>query len=346
MTHEFKNILNDFQEAQKKGMQTILATVVALDGSSYRKPGVRMLIREDQKMTGAVSGGCVEKEILQQSLEVFKTGIPKIMIYDGRYRLGCEGVLYILIEPFCPAKELVSAFNKTIQDRTSFVITSYFSKTEGSLEKAGSTIQFDGKEEMSFLQDETKNSKSDRRKLLSLSEKMKPCFKLVLIGSEHDAVQLCQYASLTGWEVTVVASISEAKHISNFPGAKELVYLSAEKLDGVSIDSQTAVLLMTHSYAKDLQYLVKLKGVQPAYIGILGPAKRREKLLHEVISYCPDVEEEWLEKIHGPAGINIGSITPQEIAISIMAEILSVVRREVPIPLKDKKGSIHESVKI
>src|SRR5690606_22223904 len=102
MTHEFKEIVQKGLEAKKQGLKSVLASVVDLDGSSYRRPGVRMLILDNHHMVGAVSGGCVEKEILLQSQTVFKTGQAKIMTYDGRYRLGCEGVLYILLELFQP----------------------------------------------------------------------------------------------------------------------------------------------------------------------------------------------------------------------------------------------------
>ncbi len=104
MTHEFKKIIKGHQNAQNLGLQSVIATVVALNGSSYRRPGVRMLITENGNMIGAVSGGCVEKEILKQSFSVFKTGMSKVMTYDGRYRLGCEGVLYILLEIFNDVK--------------------------------------------------------------------------------------------------------------------------------------------------------------------------------------------------------------------------------------------------
>ena len=111
MTHEFKTIVENYLLAKKQGLKSVLATVVHLEGSSYRKPGVRMLILENGKMIGAVSGGCVEKDILRQSDTVFKSGVSKMMTYDGRYRLGCEGVLYILIEPFLPdSKFLVKSF--------------------------------------------------------------------------------------------------------------------------------------------------------------------------------------------------------------------------------------------
>jgi xanthine/CO dehydrogenase XdhC/CoxF family maturation factor len=96
MTHEIKDIIEAYLKAKEKGLKAVLASVVDLTGSSYRKPGVRMLILEDGSMIGAVSGGCVEKDILRQSETVFKNGISKMMTYDGRYRLGCEGVLYIL----------------------------------------------------------------------------------------------------------------------------------------------------------------------------------------------------------------------------------------------------------
>ena len=92
MTHELKKLVQAFTDAKERGLKSVLVTVVALDGSSYRKPGVRMLVLENGKMIGAVSGGCVEKEILIQSQSVFESTISKVMTYDGRYRLGCEGV--------------------------------------------------------------------------------------------------------------------------------------------------------------------------------------------------------------------------------------------------------------
>ena len=100
MTHELKEIVKEAIKNQALGIKNVLATVVDLDGSSYRHPGVRMLLSSTGKMIGAVSGGCVEKEVLRSANSVFETGKSKIMTYDGRYRLGCEGVLYILLEPF------------------------------------------------------------------------------------------------------------------------------------------------------------------------------------------------------------------------------------------------------
>jgi len=117
MIHELKKIINAYEAAKRKDISCVLATVVALDGSSYRRPGVRMLLQEDGKMIGAVSGGCVEKEILRQATAVFNSKVPKIMTYDGRYRLGCEGVLYILLEPFEPDTNFLKSFWEAVEKR-------------------------------------------------------------------------------------------------------------------------------------------------------------------------------------------------------------------------------------
>ena len=337
MTHEFKNIVEEFVLAKKNGIKTVLASVVALDGSSYRRPGVRMLILENGKMVGAVSGGCVEKEILLQSETVFKTGVSKMMTYDGRYRLGCEGVLYILLEVFQPVKMFIDSFFNCLTTRTDFQILSHYKKQEGVFSNMGSQIQINNKL-FSISDHEINNKASD---LLVFKQNMPPCFKLIIIGAEHDAVQLCKLASYTGWEVTVISGVSESKSLNDFPGAHEFYSASPEQINSDTIDYETAIVLMTHNFANDLRYLVALKNTNPAYIGLLGPARRRVDLLSQFMEYCPEVNLEFLDRIHGPAGINIGAETPQEIAVSVVSEILSVIRKQEPISLSKKSGRIH-----
>ena len=335
MTHELKKIVSAFKEARAKKIKTVLATVVALEGSSYRRPGVRMLIRDDGKMIGAVSGGCVEKEILRQAYGVFSGDEPKMMTYDGRYRLGCEGILYILIEPFSPDEAFLQFFDSIIVKRKKFRIVSCFLKSDGTNPAFGSFFHFD-KESIGVRQTVAEN-----RDLEVFEQEMDPCFKLVIIGAEHDAVQLCSYASLTGWEVTIVASASEEKDIMDFPGAHNFLTVEPEMLVLENVDFQTAVVLMTHSYVRDLKYLLAIKKTNPIYLGLLGPANRREKLLGEFIERFPEVSDTFFDKIHGPAGLNIGAETAQEIALAILSEILSVTRNKEPMLLKNKSGRIH-----
>jgi len=339
MTFEFKNCINNFKKAKQKGLKTVLASLIALDGSSYRKPGVRMLLIEDGTMVGAVSGGCVEKEILRQSTSVFKTNEPKIMIYDGRYRLGCEGILYILIEPFNPNIDFTNEFEKTLEERKSFQIKSFYSKEAGTDLNWGSFISFDNKKWIGFSENSTIEEKECFSNLV-FEQKLAPCFRLVIIGSEHDAVQLTLFASLLGWEVVIVTNAANQQTINDFPGAIELIQVEPNLLQLNWINEQTAIVFMTHSYAKDLQYLLALKNSNPCYIGLLGPFKRREKMLNDLIEQFPEIEDSFLEKIYGPAGLNIGAETSQEIAISIISEILSITRQQKPDFLKNKLTSI------
>lgn len=335
MTHELKKIFKDYVLNKKLGHRFVLATVVALDGSSYRRPGVRMLIREDGKMTGAVSGGCVEKEVLTQAISVFKNGCPKMMTYDGRYRLGCEGVLYILIESFEPSSELVNAFNETIITRNHFSLASHFKKEYGEHSGLGTVFNLNG-----FAFELRKERKTIENNMI-FKQALKPCFKLLIIGGEHDAVRLSQLALNMGWEVTVSTIPNEGKVNQDFPGIDELWNVEPSDLPVEKIDSETALVLMTHSYVKDLKYLLALKDTRPAYFGLLGPSKRREKLFGEFIELYPEVDINFFEQIHGPAGLNIGAETPEEIAIAILSEILAVIRNQEPMLLKNKTTGIH-----
>ncbi|WP_209400321.1 XdhC family protein [Pseudozobellia sp. WGM2] len=335
MTHELKKIINAYLTAKEDGVKCVLATVVALDGSSYRRPGVRMLIRHDGKMVGAVSGGCVEKEIVRQAQSVFEGNVAKMMTYDGRYRLGCEGVLYILIEPFKPEDRFIKKFKEVLSNRKLFQVCSSFTKNDGEDKSLGSCVIL-GHNLFPFRPNFVEPSDIEK-----FEQQMVPCFKLVIIGAEHDAVQLCSFASLAGWEVTIVASASEEKTIEDFPGAEHFLSVEPEMLSIKSIDKQTAVILMTHSYVRDLKYFLAIKESSPAYLGLLGPSSRREKLLDEFIEHYPEVTDAFFDIIYGPSGLNIGAETAQEIAISIISEILSVTRQKEPMMLKDKSGRIH-----
>lgn len=330
MIHELKEIVQSHLKNQKVAQKSVLATVVDLEGSSYRKPGVFMLIHEDGKITGAISGGCIEKEVVRQASSVFVDGIAKVITYDGRYRLGCEGILYILIESFSPNKSFFTAFDAAIKNRTSIGISSYYKKEISNNQSYGSVIELDGKKYP--LQYDSNIDIS----LQKLERELTPCYRLIIIGAEHDAVQLCLFASNMGWEVIIVAHPAEEKKLSDFSGALELQNTVAETIDVSIIDAQTAVVLMTHSYAKDLQFLIALKECSPSYLGLLGPYKRREKLLNEFLEHCPEVDDSFFNVIYGPTGLDIGAETPQEITISILAEILAILRNRKVQSLRDK----------
>lgn len=326
MTHEFIDIISAYKTAHLNGLKCVLATVVDLDGSSYRKPGVRMLISEKGQMTGAISGGCVEKEIKRQSTSVFKTKTAKIMTYDGRYRLGCEGLIYILIESFEPNQEFLNFFSKTIESRTSFTIESHYSKNAGSHQNLGSIFYF-------FNTPYPLNHTITTNNHYIFKQVLPPNFRILLFGYEHDAVELCKFSSMCGWDVEIFSSSPEIEHLHLFSSAKTIHHIQSDEIKNIKIDKETALVLMTHNFAKDLSYLLELSkhSNYPNYIGVIGSKKRMSQLESALFEHLPNINEEFLDLIHGPAGLKIGSITPQEIAISILSEITQAVRMPSPI---------------
>ena len=338
MMHELKEIIDQAIINQKKGIQNVLASVVHLEGSSYRKPGVRMLISQDSSTTGAVSGGCVEKEIIHRSKSVFDDKNPKIITYDGRYKLGCEGILYVLIEPFFISDSFLTHLSDAQLKRTPLKIESHFVKEDEAFGNFGSTITFENKVQFKFSES-FNNQKNEEVSVFH--QTMSPSFKLIIIGGEHDAVKLCKLAKNLGWEIDVIVSAKDSKQLCDFPGANSVTGNSPETIQFTNIEENTAIVIMNHNYVQDLKYVVKLAEHLPKYIGILGAPNRRERLFNELFEFAPTVTDEFLETIYTPAGLHIGAQTPEEIALSIVAEILSVIRKKTPFSLRQLTGKIH-----
>lgn len=339
MIHELKDIFKQALINQEKGLKSVLASVVHLEGSSYRKPGVRMLIAEDGSSCGAVSGGCVEKEIILRAKSVFQNQQAKVITYDGRYRLGCEGILYILIEPFVVSDELRNQFSQAYQNREKVFVESWFKKEDEATGHFGSKIRFENGH--TFLL--SKATSFEEKETSIFKQELAPPFRLLIIGGEHDAVTLCKIAANLGWQVEVITPLKEQKQASDFKGAHAVLGAEPETFAIPDIEKNTAIVIMNHSFVRDLKYLVKLSKYQPLYIGILGAPKRREQLFHDLLNYAPEVDDAFLESIYTPAGLHIGARTPEEIAISIIAEILSVTRNKEPFNLRDLSGKIHQN---
>jgi xanthine/CO dehydrogenase XdhC/CoxF family maturation factor len=338
MTFEFRNLIDAAYSLNKIGEKTVLASVVALEGSSYRRPGVRMLISQSGTVIGAVSGGCVEKEVIRQAQSVFQNGIAKMMTYDGRFRLGCEGILYILLEPIFVTEEIYTKIRSSLKARKTFWCDSYYTLQAGENRIVGSVLSFGGK---SYKLNPNWDL-NDKGEIFKFSRELKPVFQLYIFGAEHDSVLLCKMANQVGWDVHIIAPPDEQKTIEYFPGATTFSTPLSEDINAFSVDENTAIVLMTHNFSKDLQYLLALINVKPKYFGLLGPSHRREKLFSRILEYTPDISSEFFEQMRGPAGINIGAESASEIAISIIAEILSVIREKEPMFLKDKSRGIHD----
>lgn len=356
---EIDQVINYWRAAQLSGHPSALASVVFVEGSSYRKPGARMLVTPTGKVAGAVSGGCVERAVAARAMRVIDTSIPEMMVYDGRHRLGCNGSLHILIEPFAPANPdaFFAAFQATkgkpgpeSQPRKSFTIHSAFAKTpvaetitasqpDGNPQTLGSTFTYN--EESFALRTGFSLPIEENAATPVLTKVVKPAPQLYVVGTEYDATVLAKLAASQGWEAHLIT------HPRNPLEAMEGITVTAVDppalLDELLLDEQTAVVLMSHNYARDLAYLSALsKAPRLRYLGLLGPAKRRNQLLNDLTEINMDLPD-WMSKnIYGPAGIDLGGELPEQIGLSIMAEVVAVfAQREVP-SLREKRGMIHE----
>lgn len=323
MIHEFKAIINAYSQWAPQ-QKAVLATIVKVKGSAYRKEGTRMLVFENGNTIGAISGGCVEKEVVMQSASIFKNKENfKIVEYDGRYRLGCEGVIYVLLEAFSISKENLELIQQYLNKRIPFRISSYFEIQKNNASGFGSVIQLEANKNIPVSAQPVKITKNSS----CYTQQIKPNFRLWIIGAEHDAIPLCNFAANLGWEVIVVASLKHPKTIKDFPLAYQIINEDLHTIALNTIDKQTAIVLMQHNFAKDLMSLIALKNTSPLYLGILGSKSRKERLLNAFIERHLEVKDEFLAQIYGPAGIDLGAETPEEIAISIVTEVLAISRK-------------------
>lgn len=336
MTHEWHHIWQYYLD-HRNSVRFVLASVVFLEGSSYRRPGVRMLIGESGQRIGAVSGGCVEKEVERQCESVFKDGKPKMMQYDGRYRLGCEGVLHLLLEPFAPAEKDVEALSQCFVERTSFSLKSHYSQ-DLQMNTGLGTLWRIGVKEYPLSESAQKGEEG------LFEEQLLPRPRLLVFGGEHDAVVLTQMAKSLGYEIGVFTDPKEGKQLTDFPGADAHEHwVSGQPLTGTTWrpDTQTAVVVMSHNFARDLAFLGVLGEEQFSYLGILGPAHRREKLSAALFDHFPEMSYEFPERWNAPAGLDLGGENASEIALSILSEMLKLNRGYTGLSLKDKTGRIH-----
>ena len=340
---ELEKILDFYQESKRKGLQTVMASLVGLEGSSYRKPGVRMLFNQQGAMMGAISGGCVEKEIFRQANEVFDTGESKIISYDGRYRLGCEGFLYVLIEVFSPAKEQVADIQYALMHRKLIKIDSYYQEQTQITGSFGSVFYLD---ETSFTVSPYSENDLITNASKLFKQQVKLSIRLILIGSGHDAQTLSKVASEMGWDVHVLCSPQSNTKIVDFPGVKSVVPTIPGQFTAEFIDQRTAIVLMNHNFAKDLRYLLTLSKLHPLYVGLVGSVKRWNRLQEEMFEADTNLNLDFLDKVRSPAGLDMGSETAQEISLSIISEIQAVFSGKLHYPIRPLSESKIKEVAV
>jgi xanthine/CO dehydrogenase XdhC/CoxF family maturation factor len=365
---ELNDIVRAYDKAILQNKKMVLATVVRVDGSSYRRPGARMLVTDDSKITGAISGGCLEGDALEKALFAMATGENKLITYDSTgeddiqfgLHLGCNGVVHILFEPIKKEDpqnpvELLRLIANAGEEAVLVTIFSLKKKQPGtrllylknnmhsSLTKPAQHILA---EPINKVYDEKKSTFLDvdieQTTCTAFIEWIERPVSLVIAGAGNDVQPLVEIAAMLGWSVTVVDGRFHYALPERFPGASKVLYSRpADILPQIKTDSQTVYLLMSHNYNYDLGFLKQIVQQEFGYIGLLGPAQKRDRMLSDLQDQGVQLNEEQISKIHGPAGLDIGAENSTEIALSIVAEIKAFVSGRSGSPLKMKKESIH-----
>jgi xanthine dehydrogenase accessory factor len=292
--------------AENPSQPWALATLVQTEGSTYRKRGARLLVGPDGKTLGVLSGGCLEEEIGRHGREVIADAAPILLSFDTKRLYGCDGQLKILVEPLPAARRhgnLITEIARLLSNREVCRIrTCFVGDTLGSKVLTADALV------------------AERRGVLI--DTVSPPIRLLLFGTGPEIEPITQLAENLGW-------VSE-----RFGHPSELA-------EDFRPDAQTAALVMAHNFGRDLLALDSVLPLRLRYVGLLGPRKRHAELLARLSEYRPLDFESGVRNLHAPAGLDIGSEAPEEIALSIVAEVAAVLSNRCGGFLRERKIDIH-----
>lgn len=286
-----------------------LATLVQTEGSTYRKPGARLLVDSDGGTLGVLSGGCLEEEIGRHGRTVIGDGRPVLLPFDTKRLYGCDGQLKILIEPIPAAGQngnLITDIGRLLSNRDVCRIRTCF---EGDA-LGSELLTFDA-------------LVAERRGILIDTVPLP--VRLLLFGTGPEIEPITQLAGNLGW---VVERFNHPSELS----------------EDFRPDGQTAAIVMTHNFGRDLLALDRLLPLQLRYVGLLGPRKRHAELLARLSEYRPLDFDAGVRNLFAPTGLDIGSEAPEEIALSIMSEVAAVLSDRCGGFLRERKSDIHTTV--
>jgi xanthine dehydrogenase accessory factor len=370
MTKEIRDIISAFNEAQQQGRQTALATVVHVEGSSYRRPGARMLVEDNGRMTGAISGGCLEGDALHKALLAINQKQNKLVTYNTLgeddvslgVQLGCNGIVHILFEPIDTnnINNPIALLENCLQQRQHSVVITMFSLENYHGHQPGTCFFFDVETANQNISNrnilnelkkdaaivlKTKSSLlkhySDNE-LTAFIELIEPPVSLIIVGGGNDALPMADMATILGWQTTVIDGRVTHANKQRFPKVRQLIVGKPEEaIKQVAVDERTVIILMTHNYNYDLSMLGLLLKKNSTYIGVLGPKKRLQRMLAELEEEGQVISDEQKMMLYGPTGLDIGAEAAEEIALSVLAEIKAVLSKRNGASLRDRQETIH-----
>lgn len=311
----------------------VLATLVSVEGSSYRRPGARLLVRPDFVRIGSISGGCLEEDVIARAAGVFATGEPDGVIYDTTSEndvvwgvgLGCHGVVRVLLEKLSPQPPWAVALAANFKQRR----TTALAITHGGEHRTlwGTRLAAPG-------------DCPDRDALFL--EMVPPPHALVIFGAGDDAQPLARLAKELGWQVTVADPRAAFATRERFQDVNTLLVAPADTLVSRANPGPDALaVVMTHHYVHDVPILRDLLPRPLAYLGLLGPRKRAERIMDDLAAAGLDLTAAQRARLHAPVGLDLGADSPEQVALSIVAEIHATLSGRNAKPLRERAGPIH-----
>jgi xanthine dehydrogenase accessory factor len=336
---EIDAILDAASERRARGERMALATVVSVRGSSYRRPGARLLVPEQGPPIGLISGGCLEEEAARLAREALDLDAPMLVTIDHSAEgdelwgmgLGCRGVIELLAEPPEMAAETLEALTAARADgRPTYLLTGL----DGERRRLTAT-------EADALGERAALAVAHGRPTVigeAVLDPILPPLHLVVCGAGPDAASLVAAAIRQGWRVDVVDPRRTWLRQDRFPGARLLDVEATRAAEASGAGEFTAVVVMSHDYLRDAAFVGGFLGREVTYLGVLGPRDRTDRLIAELTS-TPSSRD--LAVLHAPAGLDIGADGAEQVASSIVAEILAVLHGRSGGRLRDRPGPIH-----
>ncbi|WP_196140371.1 XdhC family protein [Aliikangiella sp. G2MR2-5] len=301
-----------------------LAIITKTEGSTYRKAGTLMLIEPNGAYWGLLSGGCLEGDVVENSKQVFGDKKDLKLSYDMRgdedllwgLGLGCEGAIDVLVK-YLPASDnhlgFFSALKELDRGQDHKLTLQLDANNALHIQPASRAPE---NQACSPLRDSKWDSDNNE-----LVINLKAPLKLLLCGASPDVVPVTEIAKSLGWKTWVIDHRKALATEKQFPQANQVNHIKRSEWESFSLTEFDAAVVMSHQFERDQDYLTRLLASDIRYIGLLGPRKRRDKLLKE----CNTDFDHQEGRVFGPVGLDIGAGTPQTIALAILAEIQAVL---------------------
>ncbi|MCI0749688.1 MAG: XdhC family protein [Nevskiales bacterium] len=361
---EFGVLIDGFRRLESTGFAggAALVTLTRTHGPTYRRPGARMLVFGDGTVIRGLAGGCPEADIVTRARAVIAAGRAELVRYDREHgldallELGCGGELEVLIEPLSRASDLqfVTAAERCLRTRTPGFLATAFTREGACLCPRPQRLVWseqvlcDELEDPAFtsavvshaagLQDKKRPQvarfETARGSVDVLVESLLPPPAAVLIGVNAGSLALARIAGTLGWTVTLVDHRTDHNRPEGIPAGTGIVTAGPEELtQRIFFDRRTFAVVMTHNVERDIAYLNALRALSLGYLGAIGSRQR----VHKVLEACGAM----VTPLHAPAGLDLGSETPEEIALAIAAEMLAVTSGHSGAPLYTVTGPLH-----